>query len=417
MMQELRFVFWVFQKELKEIVRNRRALLEMILIPFFLTPILTLVVPFAITAISTHYFQQEIVETIPASQKGKRKEKSGQKIVITGQEHGPELTHFFKEKTNLKVLQVKDIKQALRKRVIHGVIEIMPGFQENLLAGKEAKLRIIVMPVNIKGIITYMKIRAALDGYFTAIKEKQKKKREKGLKYNLEIGTLSPKKDIAGFVLSLIAPTFFIFWMMMGGNSIAIDVTAGEKERRTLEGLLVLPLKRWHILGGKFLTATLAALFSVTLATLGMILPMALFFGKLPPSWRPYLAAYIPSFWQWLGLFFGLSSLAFVLSGIQVFLGFLSRSVKEAEYFLYPLVLPVVLPSALAIFLELSELRWYLFFIPILGNALMIREVVAGVFNGWHFLISTWASFCTASFFLYLAWEMLSQDKVLFTLR
>lgn len=416
MRKSLSLIFWVYRKELREILRNRRALLEMLFIPFFMTPILTLVVPFVITAISSHYLQEQIVETIPKNP-AKVGRRSQARILLLGEKEGPRLSRFFREKTTLQVVHAPNAREALLEQKVQGAVVIRPGFEKKLLAGKEAKLKVIVMPVNIKNIVAYLKIKAALENYFSRVKEEQKKRVERGLHYRVDVGTIASKRRIAGFVLSLITPTFFLFWMMMGGNSIAIDVTAGEKERRTLEGMLVLPLQRWHILLGKFgITATIG-LTSALLATAGMALPMALFFQRLPPSWRPYLASYLPGFWQVGGLLGALCLLGLVLSSIQVFLGFLSRSVKEAEYFLYPLVLPIVVPSVLAIFLELSELKGFVFLVPILSNALCIREAVADTIQGSHFFIAAWSSFCTALFFLYLAWEILSHDRVLATMR
>lgn len=405
------------RRDLTDIARNRRALLEMILIPLLMTPTLTLYLPFGITLVSQKFFQEQILRPLPRGEVEVRESDKpiAQRMALVGRQGAPGLVETIRKERKLQLVEVDDPMAALDAQRVQIVLKVDEALERRVLAGEPSELRVILKPVNIKSIIAYVKLKTMLDDYFVSLREKVEEPRGRYVKPKVHVGTPAEKREIAGFVLGLVAPSFFLFWMMMGGNSVAIDLTAGEKERKTLEGLFFLPIRRRDILLGKFWVVVIVSFLTVVLAVIGLAIPLAVFYPFLPGSWQEYLPAVRPSLLQLVLITLSTLLLSILLAGVQICLGLTAKSVKEAEYFLYPLVLPIVVPGIIVIFFELPDLSAAAFFIPVLANLLLMREAFAGAAAMLHLLPTVAVTALCVGLLLKLAHAVLQKDRVLFT--
>lgn len=410
-------VRWIIRRDLTDIWRNRRALIEMILIPLIMTPTLTLYLPFGITLVSQKFFQEQILRPLPQGQVEVPEDDKpiAQRMALVGRSEAPSLVEAIRKERKLQIIEVDDAMAALHAQRVQIVLKVGEGFEKKALAGEPTALRVILKPINIKSIIAYVKLKTMLDDYFLALRDKVEAPRAQYVKPKVHVGTPAKKREIAGFVLGLVVPSFFLFWMMMGGNSVAIDLTAGEKERKTLEGLFFLPIRRRDILLGKFWVVVIVSFLTVVLAVIGLAIPLAVFYPFLPGSWQEYLPALRPSPLQLALITFSTLLLSVFLAGVQICLGLVAKSVKEAEYFLYPLVLPIVVPGIIVIFFELPDLSAAPFFVPVLSNLLLMREAFAGAVPLFHLLPTVAVTALGVALLLRLAHAVLQKDRVLFT--
>ncbi|MEZ6143037.1 MAG: ABC transporter permease [Zavarzinella sp.] len=185
-------------------------------------------------------------------------------------------------------------------------------------------------------------------------------------------------------------PLLIVMWTMAGALHPAIDLTAGEKERGTMETLLICPARRSEIVAGKFLAVFvfgyMSAIYNLMWMALGAIIagfflpePILSFTGL---AWTCILA--IP-----LAMFF---------SSLALGLGAFARSTKEGQYYLLPIML-LVMPLSLIPLTPGIQLTPGLSMIPISGLVLILQNLLS--VSGKPISALTW---CTGlgSFFFYV---------------
>jgi sodium transport system permease protein len=156
-------------------------------------------------------------------------------------------------------------------------------------------------------------------------------------------------------------PMFVIMAAFLGSLQIAVDTTAGERERNSLEALLINPVPRTALVLGKWLAAVVFAAVAVVL-TLGLTLHLGLgaAVGILAATWP----------------------LALMAAGLQILVASFARSFKEAQTYLSLLMLLPMLPSFIASLWELGDAPWMIP-VPALGQQVILARVIGGESAAW----------------------------------
>jgi sodium transport system permease protein len=163
-------------------------------------------------------------------------------------------------------------------------------------------------------------------------------------------------------------PFILIMWLVGGAIQPAVDLTAGEKERGTMETLLISPAGRAEIVAGKFLAVTAFSFASVVwnvlwLTGVAVLMGWLLGFPILNP---PGLVG---------GVALGLP-LAMFFSAICLALGVFARSTKEGQYYLMPLIL-ITMPLAFYSMMPGMELTVGTALVPVTGAMLLQQKLLA----------------------------------------
>lgn len=229
---------------------------------------------------------------------------------------------------------------------------------------------------------------------------------------------IAPAEKKSGFLLAMMLPYMIVLLTMMGGMYPAIDLTAGEKERGTLETILASPAGRTEITAGKFLTVFTAAITTVILGALSMTITSGLGLVQFEPG-----AAESASF----ALAVNPTSIALVIllmiptavlfSSLLMAIAVMARSYKEAQSYVTPLMMLVIIPS-MAAFMPGLELNEALAWIPVTSIALGVKSVLLtarGEGYQWGGLIMVFVSSGVYSLIgLFLARQMFNKESVLF---
>jgi sodium transport system permease protein len=174
-------------------------------------------------------------------------------------------------------------------------------------------------------------------------------------------------------------PVLLIIWAATGALYPAIDACAGEKERGTLETLLVSPAQRTEIVLGKLCAVSL---FSAVTAMANVV-------SMMISGW--FLLTSLPQFgpppWSALGwLFLALLPVSLLSGALSLALAAQARSTREAQYYLMPLVL-LTMPLVLLPVTAGVELTWGTSFIPLTGVVLVLKSFLAGQMSqSWIYL-------------------------------
>ena len=177
-------------------------------------------------------------------------------------------------------------------------------------------------------------------------------------------------------VWSKVFPVLLLIWALTGAFYPAVDLCAGEKERGTLETLLCSPAERSEIVLGKLVTIMLFSMATAILNVICMAATGWVVVRQIPGLGAPPLAAML-----WLPV--ALVPISALFSALCLALAAFSRSTKEGQYYLMPLLLVttplVVLPMAPGVELTLGNSL-----IPVTGVVLLLRTMLQG--NYWQAL-------------------------------
>ncbi|HSQ34624.1 MAG TPA: ABC transporter permease, partial [Candidatus Binatia bacterium] len=186
---------------------------------------------------------------------------------------------------------------------------------------------------------------------------------------------VSSVREKIGQRLGGMFPYFFVIFCFLGAMAPAIDLAAGEKERGTMETLLVSPASRLQIVLGKFLVVTASGIFTA----LSSVLWLYLIFRQskaIPPEVLSGILKIIE--WKSLLLLFSMiiplcAFFAAILLSVSVF----AKSYKEAQSIIAPLNIMIIIPVLIGIFpgIKLDALTAL---IPILNISLATKEIIAG---------------------------------------
>ncbi len=191
---------------------------------------------------------------------------------------------------------------------------------------------------------------------------------------NLVTTDKSTTREIIGKYAGGFLPYIFMAFCFMGCMLPAIDLFAGEKERGTIETLLVTPVNRVHILIGKMIVVTAFGLLSATIALVGLVGSVYLMGDGGPLTTA---IADIVSPQLVVTLYLLLIPVAIFFAGIMIPVSVYARSFKEAQSILTPLNMAVIIPAMLG-FLPGLELNYTTACIPIVNVVMSAKAIIAG---------------------------------------
>jgi len=166
-------------------------------------------------------------------------------------------------------------------------------------------------------------------------------------------------------------PYFFILGGFIGGMALAIDTTAGERERQSLEPLLANPVPRWQILAGKLGATTAFAITTVLLSILAFA-----FVGQFMPTEKIGMTLEIGARFVVCTVFVMLP-LAALLATLQTLVAAFAKSYREAQTYVSLLMFVPVIPTLLLTLVPFKALTW-MYTVPLMGQQIVITRLLRG---------------------------------------
>lgn len=238
--------------------------------------------------------------------------------------------------------------------------------------------------------------------------------------FALEVVDASPEGEKRTGLLGFLLPFFLVVFVLSGGQVVAVDATAGEKEKGTLEALLMAPVPLLHLAMGKTLATVAMALLSGTSGLLGLALgsTMAATFGgglltesgqilelggRLALDGTGFLALFLSAF-----------LLALFMGAVMVSLGLYARSFKEAQSYMAPLQLLVLLPLIFLQFRGFFELQTWHHLVPLFNVALLMDALLKGSASPLQAGLTWGSTLVYAGLALLVAVRVFSREEVVF---
>jgi sodium transport system permease protein len=351
--------FTVFVKEFLENLRDRRTVMSALLLGPLLGPIM-----FG-TIVSRIVTQSVLDADVPL------------RLTLAGREHAPGLVDYLESKgVQLKFAPLTETaaREAVQNGTAQVVLIVPPEFRSRFAAALPAPVLLVADSTDSKTHTTAQRVTRLLSNYGSGIA--QLRLQIRGLSPLLAVPVAVNDIDVAtprGRAVAILgAMTYFVlFALLMGGLYLAIDSTAGERERGSLEALLSLPVARGSLVGGKIL-ATCAYM----CLSLGISLTAFVLVFRLSSLERLGMSANLGI--GTAAAFFAIC-LPFVPLGaaLMTFVASFTRSYREAQTYLSCVLLVPTLPIIFASIYSLKPTT-PLMFIPSLSQHLLMTSVLKG---------------------------------------
>ena len=344
----------VSRKELTDGLRDRRSILSAV-VPLAILPLIIL---FSFYALSEEIDRARRI-TVP----------------VIGAEHAQTLVDWLDQQTGVEIeLGISEPRALVRSGERDFVLVVPEEFGTRFEAARTAELEIVVDSSDRGADRAADRLRSLLRSYGAKVSTQRLIARgvspEVIAPVRVETIDMATRQERLAMVFAFI-PMFLVMTAFLGGLQIAIDSTAGERERLSLEPLLLNPVPRLSIVGGKWLASTVFALASLIL-TAGVLMVVL----DHSPMQRLglNLDMGVPEFISMLG---SVLPLALLASALQMGISTLARSYKEAQTYVSFLMFVPLLPMMMSMGSSIEPALWKLA-LPILGQHILITEVLEG---------------------------------------
>lgn len=390
----------VYKKELVDTLRDRRFLVASILVPILLFPVMTIGLGGA-----------AIYMVVRTAEKD-------QAVMVRGAEHAPELMRLLEKVKNVARAPVaQDYVQQINDKKLQAAVEIPAGFEAQLRnhSDQAQTIRIFHYQGDLRSRTAVRAITRTIDEYVKGIAGDRLTAR--GLSIELLTPFQSARSNVAsaekvsGNILGMILPYLIILLCMTGAMYPAMDLTAGEKERGTMETILASPAGRVDIVIGKFLLVLTVALITTAISIASFAGSVIL--GSQLLSRTTVNLVLVVSGKALAAVFLLVLPLAILFSAALMAISIYARNYKEAQSYIGPLMILVILP-AMGSFLPGVELNTKIAMIPILNVSLLAKEMFAGQFPVHYIAMIFGSTLVYAAVALSIALRQFHKEEVLF---
>ena len=384
-------ILTVCKKELTDHLRDKRTATMICILSIAMGPIMLFGMSYFISSIE--------------------KKAEAREVYVQGKGNAPQLVNYF-ARQDITLLEPKADFRELVKTGKHDPVLVIPGdFQEKFPLGSSAVELVYDDTRQDSGNVSVGVLRRLIRGFNNEVTNQRLMARG----VSPLIGRVVEVRDInmgtaaqrAAQILFMI-PFITLIVCVTGCTAIAIDMTAGERERGSLEPLLMNPVARGALITGKWLAVGIYGFGVVALTLAGFWLTL-----KFLPM--PKLESVLSiTGMQFLG--FGVTMLSFApaMGALQMLIATYGRTFKEAQTYVSYLITTISMIPMIIIFGQIKDSTWQLF-VPMLGQQMVITRILRGdPVEAMHFLIPFAVNSAIAATAIFLMSKLLTKEKIIF---
>ncbi len=393
----------IFRKEILEMLRDKRTLFATIVLPVVLYPVLFIGFS-SIMSRQTEVLEQRgaTIALIDSIATGKPETRAAFELIRQNLDATPKLTlsshpqNWARDYADKKIQAVVSVSDSLSPSGLLtykvGIRYDASGDEGQVLFGKLER--------------TLTQVSQVMIGQRLSALEVEQEYIKPLLIQKIDTSTSAKKM---GSVLGMILPYIVILMLVTGASVVAADLVAGEKERRTLETLLVSSATRGEIVLGKYLTIFTMAMINVVINLISISFSVSYLlsqFGlesggvKFPVgSLLILLLAMIP--------------LATLFTALLLSISTFSRNMKEARTYEQPIMIASMLMGMVS-FIPSVEISSLLALVPVINIALLFKAVLIGEWQLSHLLITVGSTLVLDIFAIWITVRLFKSEAVLF---
>ena len=344
----------VFRKEVRENLRDRRALFNSLLLGPLLFPVLF---------VGMMWFLE--------SAERDRAEKTLE-LPVVGAHYAPKLIRFLEQHGAIIQPEPENPEEMVRNQEVPVVIRILPEFAENWEQGIPAPIEVISDASRQESNVPIRRVKRLLLGYGQQIGSLRLQLR--GVAPQLASPIMLRDVDLSTPKSRAILAIIFLPYVLMitaftGATHLAMDTTAGEKERNSLEPLLINPVPRWQIMTGKMLTTTVFAMASLALTLVSFrivlpFMPVGAFGMDLTLGFETLMKILVV-----------VSPVAILAAALLTLLASFAKSYREAQSYMGLVILIPMIPSLIFMANPVKAESWMMN-VPLFSQNMLIGEFI-----------------------------------------
>jgi sodium transport system permease protein len=382
-------IWTVAKKELVDLFRDRKT----VALGLFMGPIVIPALILGMGALAEKRVRTQLESTL--------------ELPVVGAGHAPNLMAFLESRNIEPTAPPEDPDRAVRDQVHDLVLVVDPGFGEQWRGSRPAKVELVYdssrqdsqIPVNrVRGLLVeYSRTVGVLRGIHRGISPEAA--------FAVQVG----QRDVAtpearrGMLLAFL-PYLLILLSFLGGAALVIDVTAGERERQSLEPLLATPAPRAAIMSGKIVAACLFGMLSLLLIVVSLKLAF-----QFAPGPLQLVEVSMPVMGQ---LLLVLLPLVLIGTTLLTLIAASVKSVKEAQSYMSVLMFLPIIPTIVLIVNPVKNQLWQ-FAVPFLAqNQMILKLVRSEAIPAQEWLVYLGAGFATGLLLWLLAARLYHKEKL-----
>jgi sodium transport system permease protein len=358
MSQFFRTLIIIFRKEWRDAIRDKRSLRLAFLMPIYFVGM------FVGTFFLILHFQNE------ASGRGAEPIK----LSVMGAQHLPPLMDWLKEQGVIVNQVDENIYAQVEQKKLDYALIIPPEAEQQYASGESAVAWLVFDATNNKAQTSLSYIRQQIMAWNARVGGLRLLTRglAPSVAFPLNVRDMNVASDQKmGFMIMASLPMFLILSVFIGSVGFAADMTAGERERRSLESLLITPAQSLAIIAGKWLTCLMLT-FAVLLLELGLL---AIAFGFIPFNQLGLRVDVTVG--DLFAIFVALTSLAVIAVSLQQTISIFARSFKDAQTYMSIMVFIPMLPLMYTMINPAASEPWFVW-VPALGHQVVVKDLLLG---------------------------------------
>ncbi|OUZ12263.1 ABC transporter permease [Bacillus pumilus] len=352
----------VFKKEMTDALRDRKTLLLTVLIPL-------------LTMLGLVFFYESMIA-----------DPGDETYTVAVNEQLPtEMNQMIKEVKNLTLETFDDPQQAVKDGKANAYLEMPKEADDMLQHQKSFAIKIYGYTTDDDSVIAVQMLQSLLEQYQNQVVEKRLAADQinTSVIHPFEVQSVDVEEGDEGengmtsMLLSILLPMILVTSVISGALPAALDIVAGEKDRKSIEALFLTPASRLQILIGKWLAVSMFGILSGIVAIGMLLLSTLLFTEKLKQALN-----FGDQMWSIIAVMFAaLIIFSFMVSMIELLLSVVSSSVKEAQSYMSMIITLGVLPMFFTMRAGATQLDTYYFAVPFLNIHALCKQLMFGIID------------------------------------
>jgi sodium transport system permease protein len=397
-------VLTIYLKEMKEVLRDKRTLIFMLVLPTLLVPLLmNVMIGFVVTV-----------------------EKKARTEILTfavfGAEHLPDLADAFRKDEGFEEVDIvtkEAIASAIEENKIKFGLVIPPAAREQIAGGEQVAVRLYYNNASVTSkvgnraseVIREFSRKYRSDRLADLGLDTQQEREHLLNPVTIEEHNTADMREVLGERMGGMLPYLFILLCLMGAIHPAIDIGAGEKERGTLETLLLAPIRRYQVVLGKFFVIFTTGITAASLSIISIGIMLAVKGRGIAGELGEVVASV--SVLDLLLIAAMLIPTAAMFAALLLSVSVYAKSFKEASSYCAPLNFLAIVPAFIAM-LPTVELDWFWAMVPVTNISLAIKELIKGTMNYGMLVAILGSSAVIAGALLFFCSRWFERESVLF---
>ena len=367
----MNIILSIFKKELIDVLRDRRTLFFMVVIPVVVMPVLIFI---------SLKFQEY---------QNKKSEEKILNIALVNESGDTKIRDYILNQKGVNLIEDIDadsLEAGIKSDSLQGGLYIGRNFLDDISTNQMGAIEIYYKSSDLMS-KAKRRMNNALEQYKNEIVT------DRLSQYNLGQDLLEPieiinrdmstKKETVGKLVGGLIPYMLVMFIFLGAMYPAIDLGAGEKERGSLETLLSSPATKFEITMGKLMVVSLTGLASGLISVIGISFPMY-FIDNIPEQIKSTVLEIISPF-MIISIVFLMIPIAIFFASMLLSISFYARSFKEAQSLMGPLNIAIIIPLMLTLGPGF-EIDHVTALIPLVNVGLLTKEILAGSLEPIYFI-------------------------------